>query len=202
MFWVAVASAAAVLLFWYLPLRARVDAAMAGRVWEVRLTWLAPGGRFALWRLRWHGHAAPGRMLHDLRALTRRSTWALVRDLVDWVPLFVLLQFARLETVTLRLRFGTGDPALTGMAAGGLWGAAAGAAAWFARRFGPLRRPPRLEIEPVFDRACWQVRAGCIAASTPRDIIVALLWKLAVGIRHAWRRGVKSTPWKGIPSKV
>lgn len=202
MFWFAAACIAAALLIWFLPLRARVDAALAGRAWEVRVAWLAPVGRLAIWRVSWRGRVAPGRLARDLQALRRRSTWGLARELADWIPLFVILHFARLESAGLRIRFGTGDPALTGIASGCIWSLAAAAATWFEQRFGPLRSRPRLQVTPDFYRARWEVRAACIGSSRPRDIIVALLWTLVIGIRHAWRRGVKSATWKDIPSKV
>ena len=200
MFWVTAACIAAALLIWFLPLPARIDAALAGRAWEVRVEWLAPGGRFALWRWRRRGRVAPGALLRDLQALRRRSTWEVARELAGWIPLLVILHFGCLEAAALRLRFGTGDAAWTGVAAGGLWAVVSGTAAWFDRRFGPLRRPLRLRVEPDFDRARWEVRAACIAASRPRDIIVAVLWTLWTGIRRAWRRGVKFGTWKDIPS--
>ncbi|REJ38386.1 MAG: hypothetical protein DIU84_00270 [Bacillota bacterium] len=201
MFWLAAAAAAA-LAVWFLPLKARIDAGWVGSAWEVRVAWLAPLGRGRLWRGGPRGGPRARPPPRRPRGPGRPPGGDQPRPPRGRVPPPVLLPPARLETVSLRVRFGTGDAALTGIAAGGLWSLAGTGAAWFQRRFGPLRRPPRLVVEPVFDRPCWEVRAACIATSRPRDIIVALLGLLAAAIRQARRRGVKWTTWKGIPSKA
>ena len=198
-----------------LPLPAEAEARLDGRRWRVCVAWHLPGGRRVLWSRAWEGSLDPIGLAATARRLRARRGFALSTALARWAPLLALLRFGRVERLSLDVRLGAGDAALTGQAAALAWAAAGGATAWFAARFGPLRAAPRLRVEPVFDRTVLRVRAVCIVASAPRDIIIAFLWAAAALLWSAAARSlnlaarfVKSVRrggvarWKGIPSKV
>lgn len=89
------------------------------------------------------------------------------------------------ERLEWETRLGTGDAALTALAAGGMWALKGTVYTAFAARI-RFTAPPHFAVQPVWDRSGFEMRIDCIFRVRLGEIILA--W--ACGTVHAWRKGV------------
>lgn len=161
--------AAAVLLM-VMPLRVALHIATDPLRLDLRLSPFGGVlGEFALPRSRSHG--APAK---ELPKGSRRSRAKPGRQMLGALPEFLsaLAGRIRIDRLCLDLRFGAGDPALTGQIHGWLMALAQGVGGM---------SPARLRLLPDFDRACLAGTAEVVLRLTPL--------RLAGPLFRLWRAG-------------
>lgn len=127
------------------------------------------------------------------RVLTAQELGKFVRDFQTWRHAAgqvwpVIRRFCshlHIEQFQTKLRFGTGDPPLTGMLYGAAWSGFA-AITGFACELCVVETQPMIEIEPLFERRAFDLQQSCIFTITLGHAISA-----GLRIYRIWSKTVR-----------
>ena len=122
------------------------------------------------------------------RLTTFRKSYDGVRDIVDEV-LDLVKNRAEFSGIFIRVRYGTGEAALTGMIYGAIWTLVGNIYSFLCRFF--RIEFPAVELEPVFDGKAFEIEAEGIITTKLVHIITAGLRSLRLYSKNKKEKGAK-----------
>ena len=111
-----------------------------------------------------------------------------VKDILDEI-LNLVRNKAEFSGIYVRVRYGTGEAAITGMIYGAIWSLIGNLYSFLCRFF--RIEFPKLELEPVFGEKAFEIEAEGIITTKPVHIITAILRSAKIYLKHKKEKGAK-----------
>jgi hypothetical protein len=115
-----------------------------------------------------------------------RSGYENVKDILGEI-LDLVKNRAEFSGIFIRVKYGTGDAAITGMVYGAIWGLVGNIYAFLCRFF--KIQFPTLELEPVFGSKAFEIEAEGIIETRLVHIITAVLRSAKLYFKHKKKKG-------------
>lgn len=176
----------------YSPLRITVEYRNQKLAIEFRCRFLKWRTKDSNFKKRKNGASAPQdkeNMPGVLERLTTfRKSYDGVKDIVDEV-LDLVKNRAEFSGIFIRIKYGTGEAALTGMIYGAIWTLVGNIYSFLCRFF--RIEFPELELEPVFGGKAFEIEAEGIITTRLVHIITAGLRSLRLYLKNKKEKGAK-----------
>lgn len=176
----------------YSPLRITVEYRNQKLAIEFRCRFLKWRTKDSNFKKRKNGESAPQdkeNMPGILERLTTfRKSYDGVKDIVDEV-LDLVKNRAEFSGIFIRIKYGTGEAALTGMIYGAIWTLVGNIYSFLCRFF--RIEFPELELEPVFGGKAFEIEAEGIITTRLVHIITAGLRSLRLYLKNKKEKGAK-----------
>ena len=117
-----------------------------------------------------------------------KENYGNVKDILGEI-LNLVRNKAEFSGIYVRIRYGTGEAAITGMIYGGIW-SLVGSFYSFLCRFFRIEFP-KLELEPIFGEKAFEIEAEGIITTKPVHIITAVLRSAKIYKKHKKEKGAK-----------
>ncbi len=117
-----------------------------------------------------------------------KDNYGNVKDILGEI-LNLVRHKAEFSGIYVRVRYGTGEAAITGMVYGAIWSLVGNLYSFLCRFF--RVEFPKLELEPVFNEKAFEIEAEGIITTKPVHIITAVLRSAKIYKEHKKEKGAK-----------